>query len=526
MKRYYFLLLFLLINTLSFAQFPNWAWAKGNGTATEPNGFGNAITVTDANLIYCVGQFNSKVISFGSIVLANEDGDYENADIFLACYTNSGEVVWAKSMGGSGDDIGKSIASDKAGNVYITGGFTSAKIGFGKDTLYNVGEAGTNDVFIAKYNGKGEEIWAKAIGGANDDKANCVSVDKDGNVYITGSFISPKIILQKGDTLINKNDQSGSSSDIFILKYNSDGKLSWAKNINGYGRAYDYGYGIATDSHNNVYVAGGTYSNELHFDSITISNSAIDSKKEDSIRFSKTVYMLMAEKGEMQDTVGKKVTKDELKRMVAVLPPEKRKYEKIFIAKYSEPGKLQWAEMVGGSDDEEGSAIATDKNDNVFITGRFESTSMTLETTTLENQGTNDIYIAKYNTDGKTLWAKSVGGIADDRGNAIATDLSGNVYIAGWFASPKAIFGKCTQTNSGGKSYTDMFIAKYDTDGNALWAENAKGRDSEWCNGVSIGKEGNIYLTGGFDSPEMNFGNTKLMNGKKKSFFIGKINGK
>ena len=116
-----------------------------------------------------------------------------------------------------------------------------------------------------------------------------------------------------------------------------------------------------------------------------------------------------------------------------------------------------------------------------------------------------------------------MGGIADDRGNCITTDANGNAYVAGWFASPKAVFGKCTQLNSGGKSYTDMFIAKYDGLGNAQWAENAKGTDSEWCNGVALDKEGNIYVTGGFDSDEMSFGNIKLKRGKKKSFFIAKL---
>ena len=163
---------------------------------------------------------------------------------------------------------------------------------------------------------------------------------------------------------------------------------------------------------------------------------------------------------------------------------------------------------------------------NIYITGKFQSESVTLDSTTLNNKGSNDIFIAKYNSDGKTDWAKSVGGIADDRGNSIATDMYGNIYIAGWFGSPKAVFGKCTQNNTSGKGYTDMFIAKYDTNGNALWAENAKGKDSEWCNGIALDKLGNIYSTGGFDSDEMIFENIILSNKNGKSFFVSKINRK
>lgn len=514
--------MFFLSNTLSVAQFPHWDWAKSNGMATQPNGFANAITVTNNNQIYCVGQFNSQTISFGAILLANEDNYYKNDDIFIACYSILGEVLWAKSMGGDGDDVAKSIAADKSGNIYITGSFTSTKIGFGKDTLYNIGQAGTNDAFIAQYSSAGEEVWAKAIGGSHDDKSNSISVDIDNNLYITGSFFSGKLFFQKGDTVKNA-DPSGSSTDIFLAKYSNEGACVWTKSINGSSLGYDYGYAITTDVHKNVFVTGGSYSNQLRFDSITISNSPFNNGKEDSIRLANAVYKMIDDKGNLKDTIGIKGLKKESIQYIQTLPPEKRKFEKIFIAKYAESGKLQWAQIVGGSDDEEGSAIATDANDNVFITGRFQSSSMTLETITMENKGSNDIFIAKYDKDGRTLWAKSVGGISDDRGNAITVDNTGSIYIAGWFGSPKAIFGKSILNNSGGKGYTDMFIAKYDTFGNALWAENAKGKDSEWTNCVAVDRQGNIYLAGGFDSPEMNLGNIKLTNGKKKSFFISKI---
>ncbi len=521
-SRFVFILLCLFYYS-GFAQKQDWVWADGAGTGLRSNGCGNAITVTTNNLIYCTGQFNSTVISFGHFVLANEDNYYENDDIFIVCYNSSGEVVWAKSFGGNGDDSGKSIACDSDGNIYITGGFTSDKIGFGKDALYNAGQAGTNDAFVAKYNGRGEEMWVKRIGESHDDKGNGIATDKDGNVYVTGSFFSGNIIFEKGDTLKNK-DPSGSSPDIFIVKYSKDGKFVWAKVING--SKYEYGCGIVTDSKNNVYVTGDTFSSEIYLDSITITTSTVEKEDERRMQTEKPTYMMVDDKRELHDTAGISSRKVKGNEIVTVLPKKGKTFEKIFIAKYSESGKLEWAESVGVSDDEEGSAIATDGNDNVFLTGRFQSTSMTMETTTMENNGSNDIFIAKYNSNGKTIWAKSVGGIADDRGNTIATDGLGNIYIAGWFASKTALFRKCTQLNSGGKNYTDIFIAKYYTFGNGLWAENAKGRDSEWCNGTVTDGQGNIYLTGGFDSPEMSFGNTKLVNEKKKSFFISKTNRK
>ena len=516
-------ILFLFPTTISIAQFPHWSWAKSAGNGR--NDYGNAITITNDNMIYCVGQFNSPAISFGTTVLTNAGGDNETNDIFIVKYNESGEMLWAKSIGGSDDDFGKSIAADKAGNLYITGGYASRKIVFGKDTLTNAGQAGTNDAYLAKYNSSGELVWVKSIGGTHDDKADCITVDKDANVYIIGSFGSGKLIFQKGDTLKNKNDPSGSSTDIFIAKYNAAGKLIWTRGINGNGNTNDYGYGITTDRNNNVIVTGGSYSNQLSFDSVTISNSVLINENKHELDSIKAAYMKLDAHGKLLDTTGGNGIKNESEKYVKVMlpPPHSRIFEKIFIAKYSESGKLQWAESVGGSDDEEGSAITTDNNDNIFITGRFQSTSFTVDSTTMDNKGSNDIFIAKYSTDGKNLWAKSVGGIADDRGNSITTDKAGNAYITGWFGSPKVVFGKSILINSSGKGYTDMFIAKYDGVGNALWSENAKGTDNDWSNGVAIDKLGNIYLTGGFDSPEINFADTKLLNGKAKSFFIAKI---
>ncbi len=394
-----------------------------------------------------------------------------------------------------------------------------------------MGQAGTNDIFIAKLNNAGVILWAKSAGGENDDLANSIAVDKNKNVYIAGDFGSPKIIFQSRDTIINKGDHTGSSSDIFFSKFNTDGNLIWAKSIAGTQNAYDHAYGITVDSKNNVYLTGGTYSKELYFDSLSISNAGINNTKADSIRISKAISMLMDSLGNLKDTSGFKSKRNSTDRLVKVLPNERpfRIFEKIFISKYSPSGKIIWAEIVGGGDDEEGEAIAVDANDNIFITGRFQSSSITLDSTTMNNNGSNDIFIAKYNSDGKSLWAKSIGGPADDRGKSINTDSYGNVYITGWFRSSKVEFGKCLLVNSGSKYFTDMFIAKYNNEGAALWSENPKGIDNDWGNGLVVDNAGNIYIIGGSDSSVLNFSNTKLSNSDKgigKSFFISKINAK
>lgn len=515
LKNFFLSIVFFHI-CISFAQFPNWSWAKSAGNGI--NDYGNSIVVTKSNVIYVLGQFNNSSIIFGTNELKN--AGKETNDLFIAKYDVLGNLIWTKSFGGEGDDFGISMVADKDENVFITGGFTSSKIGFGMDSLINAGQLGTNDGFIAKLNLNGEVRWAYAIGGQHDDKTNSIAIDNYDNVYVTGSFLSKKLTFNKGDTLENKGDGSGSFSDVFAAKYTNDGKLIWAKGING--SSNELGCGITCDSKNNVYITGGTFSSELKFDTISIKSSAFDSEIKKEQEHKKQVTAWLDSNGNIHP--------DSIKggRRIVYTPggPSVHHKEKIFIAKYSDAGVLQWAEIVGGSDDEETSAITTDKENNIFVTGRFQSSSMTMETSTMTNEGSNDIFIAKYGSDGHVFWAKSVGGIADDRGNNIKMDAAGNAYITGWFASPKVYFDKIILTNSGGKGFTDLFIAKYDTNGNALWAENAKGIESEWANAVDIDKDGNMYLTGGFDSPDIKFGNIFLINGKAKDFFIAKINAK
>ncbi|HWY39105.1 MAG TPA: T9SS type A sorting domain-containing protein, partial [Bacteroidia bacterium] len=96
------------------------------------------------------------------------------------------------------------------------------------------------------------------------------------------------------------------------------------------------------------------------------------------------------------------------------------------------------------------------------------STTVPFGSTTLTNAGSNDIYVAKYDASGNALWAKSVGGSLDDRGNAISLDAYANAYVTGYFASSSVAFGSAILTNAGGN---DVFLAKLDSTSSSGIAE-------------------------------------------------------
>lgn len=108
----------------------------------------------------------------------------------LLCFfqSNAQEFSWGKRFGGEGEDVIRSLAVDAQGNSYATGYFTDFSI-FGEGLQQTeIASKGMFDIFISKTSPNGELLWVKAIGGTSDDYATAITVDSNGNVYITGIF--------------------------------------------------------------------------------------------------------------------------------------------------------------------------------------------------------------------------------------------------------------------------------------------------------------------------------------------------
>ena len=100
----------------------------------------------------------------------------------------SPNLAWAKGLGGTLGDQGRSVAVDGAGNVYTTG-FFNGTVDFDPNAgVFNLTSAGSNDIFVSKLDATGNLVWAKAMGGTNVDIGLGIAVDATGNVYTTGYF--------------------------------------------------------------------------------------------------------------------------------------------------------------------------------------------------------------------------------------------------------------------------------------------------------------------------------------------------
>lgn len=460
MKKIFFLLTFVILHlsiSLCYAQAPNWIWAKSEGGINSDGAYS---CCTDANgNIIVVGHFMSQIITLGATTLANVHPGWE--DMFIVKYDPNGNVLWAKSAGGANDDVASSCSTDAIGNIIVTGSFNSSSITFGTNTLIN---AGAIMMFIAKYDSNGNVVWAKKEGGTdgNVEPVDC-GTDAIGNIIVTGSFNNSGFAFGI-DTMINTGN-----GDMFIVKYDSIGNLLWAKSAGG--TSNDGALGCSTDAGGNIFVTGVFKDTNITFGTTTLANAG--------------------------------------------------NYD-LFIVKYDSFGNELWAKSAGDSLNDLAYSCSTDANNNVIVTGDFNSANLSFGSTTLVNPGGSDIYVVKYDSNGNVLWAKSGAGNSFDGAASCSTDASGNIFVTGYFESSSLTFGTTTLTNSGSE---DIFIVKYDSTGNVLWAKGAGGNSQDLATSCATDINGNIIVAGRFYSSSISFGAITVGSLGNWEMFVAKLNG-
>lgn len=299
-------------------------------------------------------------------------------------------------------------------------------------------------------------IWAKSAGGTSNDETNTVKVDASGNIYLAGYFGSPTLTF--GSTTLT-------NPGLFFVKYDPNGNVLWAKDAGG-----GWAYSVAVDALGSIYLVGSFINSPLTLGSTTLTNS-----------------------GSMD----------------------------IFIAKYDANGNVLWAKSAGGVNYDNGLSVAVDASGNAYVAGYFKSPTITFGTITLTNVdntgGSDDIFLAKYDINGNVLLAKSTGGTGDDLACSVTTDASGNICLVGSFTSPTLTFGSNTLTNSG---LYDIFLAKYNSIGNVLWAKVEGGIDHDLAFSVTVDSSGNTYIAGFSSSSTITFDSITLTNNINNLFNI------
>jgi hypothetical protein len=436
---------------------------------------------------------------------------------------------WAKNAGLAGSEGVNGSALDASGNLYVTGWFTSPNITFGAVTLTNGGFA---DIFITKYDAAGNTLWSKNYGGSGGDIGNAVAVDASGNVYVTGQYSSPNMVMGSF-TLTNS---SSGTNDVFVAKIDPSGNVVWAKSAGG--SMHEKAYSIVLDLSGNIFVSGAFESSTINFGTGVLNNAStlddlflVKFDQAGTAQWAKSAGGTGADYGSSvaTDASGNvymtgKFSSSAINFGTGALNNASSGSQDIFLVKYSGAGTALWSGRAGGSMDDQGIAITVNGN-GVYVAGGFSSALISVGSTTLSNAsaGTADLILAKYDTGGNPQWAKSAGGGDFDAANAVSTDGAGNVFITGYFSSNSLLFGASTLTNSS-IGYRDVFVASYDALGNSLWATAAPGTSNDTPNSISTNTAGSeLYIGGVFDSSPLTFGSTNLYKGCGEDVFVAKL---
>ena len=302
--------------------------------------------------------------------------------------------------------------------------------------------------------------WAVQAGGDSATSyAYNLAVDKSGNIIVTGVFYGT---ITFGDYVLH----SFGTGDMFIAKYDSTGKVIWAKHAGS--QDYDYGNDVAVDNNGNIYVTG-VYSDSANFDSNILRS------------------------------IG---------------------FQDVFLAKYSAGGQLLWIRHGGGEYDDYGYGVTTDMDGNIIITGQFQYTGI-FDSQYLIGPGDYNIYVVKYDPLGNILWARSAGGNSYyNIGESVAANSKGDIFVTGSIGDTTK-FDNITTASIGS---SDIMIAKYDSNGNIIWVKQTGGAENyNAAYDIAIDKNDNFYITGDLRGIAL-FGNIEVSSNSISDIFIAKYN--
>jgi hypothetical protein len=373
-------------------------------------------------------------------------GCQDGACLQEAC---SGELSWATQAGALGATGGSDIDVLPDGSSLVVGEYDySVTFGAGEPnqtTLSKTPDQGAN-LFMARYNPDGTLAWVVEATGNDSNSVSSVAARQDGSFFVTGSFGST-ITFGPGEanqTALSRSNQW----DAFVAHYNPDGTLAWARGIAGHEDGGRHGTSIAAMPDGSAVVTG-----YFHFDAI------------------------FAHGEPDQTTLESPGSHD------------------VFIARYNPDGTLAWARRAGGNSDDRGTAIAVSPDGGILVAGEFGGDNGDPATfgdgepneTTLQSEGREDVFIAKYNPDGTLAWARRAGGENPDVPQEISLFPEGSFLVAGESAS-----------GSFGTGPGNIFVAKYDTEGELSWSMRVGGEHSNEFGALSSMADGSLLLCGAF----------------------------
>lgn len=343
-------------------------WTRQFGTASEDQVYYDGVSVDASGNIYVAGG------TYGGL---DDNANAGQVDGFLVKYDSSGVKQWTRQFGTTSDDWASSIAVDASENIYVVGA-TGGEL----DGNTN---SGGNDGYIIKYNSSGSKQWTRQVGTASSDQALDISLDTNGNVYVTGNT--------KGD--LDGNSNAG-LEDGFLIKYDSSGLKQWTRQFGTTSSDGLYGSFIDIDADGNVYVAGNTEggmdgnTNAGQVDGLLLKYDSSGVKQWTRqfgtagqewtfgifVDLNGNIYIA----GNTQEGLDGNINAGN---------------DDGFVVKYDSSGVKQWTRQFGTVNSDWASGVSVDASGNIYVAG---GTGGGLDGNA--NAGSNDGFLVKYDVNG------------------------------------------------------------------------------------------------------------------------------
>ena len=450
MSKHIFVILILVgISLQTIGQELGFGWVNQFGG--EGQEYGSTMTVDDSGFVYIAASFEEAidVDPTPNIDFLNPQG---TKDFFLTKMDPKGKVIWTKHFKGYGYSYCNGIAIDTIGNIYMTGSYTDS-IDIDPGPERHIIKAMVNrNLYLAKLSSSGNLIWVRNIQSSNYTNVSGIELTRTNHLYIAGTIRA----LTAFNPLSSDYDISPiGMTDVYIAKYDTAGKIIWAKRISGSGHDQCDNFTVGYDE--SIYITG-------HF--------------REQINLSTSTDPLILNAGIDTDV--------------------------IFYAKYDSSGTLKWGNMFESTDRCISHDIEIDSIGNVFLAGTFEdSLYYTIEGekhgVESHRHGYEDFFLTKIDSTGSLCWLNQYGGEYNDEYITIVLGKENTVYVLGFFYD-------FVEVNSGEEGIVDfspdngfnVFIAECDTDGNHIWAKLIARSPDIYINDGIVDQLGNLYILGCF----------------------------
>jgi hypothetical protein len=308
--------------------------------------------------------------------------------------------------------------------------------------------------------------WAKAFGDTGLQRMRAVAVDREGDLVVVGD-VSGTIDFG------NKPLASAGLGDVFVAKLDPQGKPLWSHRFGG--ADDDHGFGVAVDPQGNVLVSG-YFSGTASFAGVDLTGGHSD----------------------------------------------------IFVAKLSSGGELQWIDAyldtsAASISYQRAGSIASDLAGNIFVTGCMAGTIAFGDGDPVASLGGLDAFVLKLGPGGVLQWKIVTGADGTECGSRVATDQTGNVFVAGTFTS-QVNFAGATKLPLASQGVDDLFLAKLSPGGNHLWSTSIGNSEQQIMGGLAVNADNDVAMTGMYRG-DILVGGRGLANSQSLAAFIAVFDG-